>query len=77
MPKYIFFKVGIHFPQFQMQTGVWETNTIRIYNPIKQSIEQDNQGVFIRKWLPELQKAPNELIHEPSKMTSLEQMIYD
>jgi deoxyribodipyrimidine photo-lyase len=27
-------------------------NTIRIYNPVKQSQEHDPEGIFIRKWLP-------------------------
>jgi deoxyribodipyrimidine photo-lyase len=40
---------------------------MRVYNPIKQSIEQDPTGSFIRKWVPELKDIPNEFIHEPWK----------
>ena len=33
----------------QSGTGI---NTIRIYNPIKQGVDQDPKGEFVRAWVP-------------------------
>jgi deoxyribodipyrimidine photo-lyase len=70
------YEPGIHWPQVQMQSGQTGINTPRIYNPVKQSIDQDKDGVFIRRWLPELAQLPTSLLHEPWRMSEAEQTMH-
>lgn len=63
--QFVDYEPGIHYSQAQMQSGTTGINSIRIYNPIKQGIDQDPNGEFIRKWVPELSEVPNNLIHKP------------
>jgi deoxyribodipyrimidine photo-lyase len=59
------YEPGIHWSQVQMQSGVTGVNTIRMYNPIKQGLDQDPDGVFIRRWVPELSGLMGAAIHAP------------
>ena len=67
------FEPGIHFPQLQMNAGETGINMLRIYNPIKNSKEHDDDGTFIKKWVPELAHLPTAFIHEPYLMTPLDE----
>ncbi|MEM1344466.1 MAG: FAD-binding domain-containing protein [Pseudomonadota bacterium] len=62
------FEPGIHWSQCQMQSGTTGLNTLRVYNPVKQSKDHDPDGRFLRRWLPELEGVPTKHIHEPWSM---------
>lgn len=62
---FIDYEPGIHYSQLQMQSGVTGINTLRIYNPVKQGIDHDADGAFIRRWVPELNSLGPEAIHSP------------
>lgn len=71
------FEPGIHYSQMQMQSGVTGINTLRIYNPIKQSQEKDPEGFYIKQWIPELRKVPSPWIHQPWLMPKNLQIEFD
>jgi deoxyribodipyrimidine photo-lyase len=62
------YEPGIHYSQFQMQSGATGINAVRMYNPIKQSIDHDPQGKFIRRYVSELKAVPDSFVHEPWRM---------
>jgi deoxyribodipyrimidine photo-lyase len=62
------YEPGIHYSQCQMQAGTTGINTFRIYNPVKQSQDQDPAGQFIRRWLPALARVEDRWIHTPWAM---------
>ena len=67
------FEPGIHYAQMQLQSGMGNFQTVRVYNPVKQSYEHDPEGIFIKQWIPELVNCSERNIHEPWKMSFLQQ----
>ena len=72
--QFLDYEPGIHYSQFQMQSGVTGINAIRIYSPAKQAVDQDPKGHFIRRWVPELKDVPTDYLAEPHKMPEPLQM---
>ena len=69
------YEPGIHWSQVQMQSGTTGINTVRIYNPIKQGQDQDPNGLFTRRWVPELRDIPDAYLHEPWKAPNAGQVL--
>ena len=71
------YEPGIHYPQLQMQAGTTGINAMRVYNVTKQGKDQDPKGIFIRKYVPELRRVPDQYVHEPWNMSeTLKQKYY-
>lgn len=62
-PWFLDFEPGIHYPQVQMQAGSTGINTLRIYDPVKQGLDHDPQGDFVRRWVPELRHVLGPAVH--------------
>ncbi len=59
--------------QWSASTGVDAQPYFRIFNPYNQSEKFDPQGIFIRRWCPELSKFDNKTIHSPHDTDMVEQ----
>lgn len=59
--------------QWAASTGCDAQPYFRIFNPTAQSKKFDPRGTFIRRYVPELARVPDEFIHEPSVMSAHEQ----
>ncbi len=70
------YEPGIHWSQVQMQSGTTGINTLRIYNPVKQGLDQDPTGAFTRAWVPELAAVPDGFLQEPWRWDGAGQLRY-
>ncbi|MFN7863449.1 MAG: FAD-binding domain-containing protein [Curvibacter sp.] len=66
--QFLDYEPGIHWSQLQMQSGTTGINTTRVYNPVKQALDHDPGGRFVRKWLPTLRRVPDSWLLEPWRM---------
>ena len=74
--QFVDYEPGIHWSQVQMQSGTTGINTMRVYNPVKQGLDQDPTGAFIRRLVPELEGVPDAFIHEPWKWSGASSLAY-
>ncbi|TKX59793.1 deoxyribodipyrimidine photo-lyase/cryptochrome family protein [Halorubrum sp. ASP1] len=59
--------VGINYTQWQSQAGLIGKPSQRVYNPRKQVRDQDPDGDWITRWIPELADLPSEFLDQPEK----------
>ncbi len=76
--QFLDFEPGIHWSQMQMQSGTTGINTLRIYSPAKQALDQDPQGHYIRQWVPEIGTAsyPLPIVDERAAVTAAKDQLY-
>ncbi len=68
------YEAGIHYSQCQMQSGTTGINIPRMYSPIKQAVENDPAGTFIKRFLPELADVPIAVLAEPHRLNTHEEL---
>jgi deoxyribodipyrimidine photo-lyase len=66
--QFLDYEPGIHYSQFQMQSGTTGINTLRIYSPAKQVLDQDPEGEFIHRWCPELAPLSGKALANPEAL---------
>lgn len=59
--------------QWAASTGTDAAPYFRIFNPVTQGVRFDPDGVYVRRWVPELRAVPAELVHAPWRMSPAEQ----
>ena len=55
--------------QWTAGTGTDAAPYFRIFNPVLQGIKFDPEGVYVRRYVPELADVPAKFIHEPLENT--------
>jgi len=58
---------AINYTQWQSQAGLIGKPSLRLYNPRKQVRDQDPEGEWIRRWVPELDGLPPAHLPQPEK----------
>jgi deoxyribodipyrimidine photo-lyase len=48
----------------------------RYFNPLRQASMYDPNGEYVRHWIPELRALPAPFIHEPYKLSEMEERLY-
>jgi deoxyribodipyrimidine photo-lyase len=62
--------------QWVAGTGADAAPYFRIFSPVLQGKRHDPQGLYVRTWLPELSRLPDQFLHEPWRMPhSLQQEV--
>jgi deoxyribodipyrimidine photo-lyase len=51
--------------QWSAGTGTDAAPYFRIFNPVTQAQKFDPAGAFVRRWVPELENFPDDLVHQP------------
>jgi len=62
--EFLDYEPGIHHVIHQLIAGTTEFSELMVYDPVKQGRDQDFDGHFIRKWVPELADVPGPELHD-------------
>jgi deoxyribodipyrimidine photo-lyase len=57
-----------HGWQWVAGTGTDASPYYRVFNPVKQGLQHDPDGDYVRRWVPELRDIPGPAVHEPWRL---------
>ena len=66
--EFLDYEPAIHWSQLQIHAGTSKLSGPLTYNAIKQAQDHDAHGIFVRKWIPALDKVPLAYLFEPWTM---------
>jgi deoxyribodipyrimidine photo-lyase len=73
--QFVDYEPGVHFMELQTLSGVSGRRRPRICDAVREGRALDPGAQFIRTWVPELATLPQQIVHEPWKMTGTQQSV--
>lgn len=74
--KLIDYDVTSNWGNWAYVSGVGHDPRDRYFNIISQAQRYDPQGRYVKRWCPELQSLRDNLVHEPYRLSTMEQQMY-
>lgn len=65
--EFLDYEPGVHHVIHQIVSGTSDFQALMVYDPMKQALDHDPQGQFIRRWVPELCELNDGEIHDVSR----------
>jgi deoxyribodipyrimidine photo-lyase len=62
--EFLDYEPAIHHVIHQLIAGTTTFSSMMVYDPIKQGLDHDAKGEFIKRWLPELKDLPPNQLHD-------------
>ncbi|MGP9834118.1 FAD-binding domain-containing protein [Marinobacter sp. NSM] len=62
--EFLDYEPAVHYPIHHVVSGTSSFDNLMVYDPIKQGIDNDSAGVFIRRWVPELRALKGADVHD-------------
>ncbi|WP_417514692.1 FAD-binding domain-containing protein [Marinobacter sp.] len=73
--EFLDYEPGIHHVIHQIVSGTSDFDALMVYDPMKQAIDHDPEGHFIRRWVPELAELKGTSIHDLSRTSGYKSRI--
>lgn len=70
------YEPGIHYLQCQIHASATGLFPLRILDPMRLAQELDPEGRYVHRWVPELQSVPSAFLHEPWRLSQMEQVFH-